>query len=163
MRSPDPSSRPAPRWTSGLIIFAAAGHMVIPALMVLSPAGFLWLPVHPPYERMIAAMLFGLGVALLGAARAPARHGLVLLMAALADGFHALAHLSVLAARPEQAVHWWTDTPPAVAAAVVLGWLYFRLTPRAERPLGPGALALGSAGYLAILALMAWAGPPASR
>lgn len=123
----------AAQLTAGQVIVAAAG-----ALYTLTALALLFAPVwffqhigtygayNRHYEGDAGAFVLGLGLALLVAARDPARHRLLVWAAALGSLFHALNHLYDSLLVLIWPGDWLTTTIPLLVLALLLLWVALR-------------------------------------
>lgn len=101
-------------------------------LTVLWPSGWAWTPAQPAYLQMIVGIYATLGVFLLLAARAPARHRSLLWFTVWSSVVHA-AIMAVHAVTDAGALgHLWGDVAALLLVAGVLGVL-LREPPAAAR------------------------------
>jgi len=96
-------------------------------LSLVYPAGFFYRPFHPPYERMIGAILLALGLGLLLALRDPARNAGVYAVIGLVTGLMAAAIVYGLVVEGTDPVHWIIQVPLLLAIAITLVVTYTRL------------------------------------
>lgn len=109
------------------IIVGASGVLfVLVALALLfAPRWFFEnIGFFPPYNRHyegdLGAFLLAIGAGLIYAARNPAKHRLLIAVAALGSLLHVLNHAFDGITQPFTPEHWLTDTVPLVIAALLL-------------------------------------------
>ena len=92
---------------------------------------------HPAYERMIVAIYMALGICLIGAARDPVRHAILIDFTILSSILHGLAMSYDSFVQPGEMTHMVGDVPLLFATAAIFAWLHPRWLPR---PDGRGVL-----------------------
>jgi hydrogenase/urease accessory protein HupE len=104
--------------------------LLLPFMFDLWPGGFRWVhpAPHPPYERMIIAIYWALGVCLLIAARDPVRHVLLVDFTILSSLLHGAVMAYDAFAEPHEMTHMVGDVPILLVLAGVLVWLHPRRT-----------------------------------
>ena len=108
---------------------------ILCALLLIAPIGislafpsaFLYQPYHAPYQRMLGALLLGLGLGLLLALRDPARNAGVFAVIGLAVGSLMAAIAYTLLVDGADPVHWVAQVPILAAVAMALVVTYTRL------------------------------------
>src|SRR5262245_26271260 len=101
-------------WLRALMIgsgvFLVAG---LPFLFHLWPGGFRWGHPggHAPYERMIIAIYFSLGICLLAASRDPAKHASLLDFTILSSILHGAVMTYDAVAQDHEMTHLVGDIP----------------------------------------------------
>jgi hypothetical protein len=126
-----------PRTTSHLAVTRAvvAANGVFFALtglaLLLTPAWFYaTIGTFPPYNRHYAgdlgAFLLPLGVGLLLATRSPARHRLLIAVAAAGGLLHAFNHAYDALLLQAPLSYWLVDTAPLLVSALLLCWAAWR-------------------------------------
>ena len=116
-------------WLRVLLIGTGAFLVfLLPFMFDLWPGGFRWAhpSMHPPYERMIIAIYFALGICLLVAARDPARHSSLLDFTILSSVLHGLVMTYDSFAQEHEMTHLVGDVPILFALAGLLFWLHPR-------------------------------------
>ena len=117
------------RWLR-LVMIASGGFLVLllPFMFDLWPGGFRWAhpSVHPPYERMIIAIYWALGICLLIAARDPVRHAILIDFTILSSLLHGAVMTYDAFAQPHEMLHMAGDVPILFGLAGVLFWLHPR-------------------------------------
>jgi O-antigen/teichoic acid export membrane protein len=102
--------------------------LIAPILVSLAfPAAFFFPPYHAAYQRMLGALLLGLGLGLLLALRDPVRNAGVYAVIGLAVGSLMAAIAYTLVAERADPVHWATQVPLLAAVSVTLVVTYTRL------------------------------------
>lgn len=114
-------------YLSTILILSGITFIVgVPLLMRLWPAGFAWTPRQAEYEQMILGVYVTLGIFLLLAARAPARHRSLILFA----GWSSVIHGAIMGIQaivdPTEQTHLIGDVP----ALLILGIVLVALAPR---------------------------------
>jgi hypothetical protein len=75
-----------------VVLLASAAFLILllPFMFDLWPGGFRWVhpSPHPPYERMIIAIYFSLGICLIPTALDPARHSMLIDFTILSSILH---------------------------------------------------------------------------
>ena len=108
---------------------------ILCALLLIAPIGvslafpsaFLFPPYHAAYQRMLGALLLGLGLGLLLALRDPVRNAGVFAVIGLAVGSLMAAIVYTLLVDGADPVHWVAQVPILAAVAVALVVTYTRL------------------------------------
>ena len=108
---------------------------ILCALLLIAPIGvslafpsaFLFPPYHAAYQRMLGALLLGLGLGLLLALRDPVRNAGVFAVIGLAVGSLMAAIVYTLLIDGADPVHWVAQVPILAAVAVALVVTYTRL------------------------------------
>lgn len=77
-------------------------------------------PYNRHYEGDLGAFMLPLGAGLLYAARDPAKHRLLIAVAAVGSGLHLLNHVFDGVTGQYTLQHWLTDTAPLAVAAALL-------------------------------------------
>lgn len=123
----------AAQLTADQVIVAAAGVLyTLTALALLFAPVWFFRYIGPygaysrHYEGDAGAFVLGLGLALLVAARDPARHRLLVWAAALGSLFHALNHLYESLLVLIWPGDWLTATIPLLVLALLLLWVALR-------------------------------------
>jgi hypothetical protein len=117
--------RPSARLAQ-LIVAVSGVFFVLAALALLfAPRWFFenigfFPPYNRHYEGALGAFLFAIGAGLLYAARSPAKHRLIIAVAALGSALHVLNHIFDGITAAYSLTHWLADTAPLVLAAVLL-------------------------------------------
>lgn len=101
--------------------------LVLPAGLVVYPAGFLWgtdpgSPHHPPlspYLFMLLAMYVAWAVLMIRGARDPLGHRVIVDYGILANLLHGLVMLGEAFVYPHELQHLWADVPAVLALAAV--------------------------------------------
>lgn len=111
-----------------MIVTGAFLVLLLPFLFDLWPSGFRWAhpSMHPPYERMIIAIYWSLGVCLLLAARDPARHAILLDFTILSSILHGVVMTYDSFAQEHEMMHLVGDVPILFVLAGLLVWLHPR-------------------------------------
>jgi uncharacterized protein DUF6632 len=122
------------------IVMIATGAflvLLLPFMFDLWPGGFRWAhpSMHPPYERMIIAVYWSLGVCLLVASRDPARHAILIDFTILSSILHGAVMTYDSFAQDQEMTHLVGDVPILFGLAALLVWLH----PRRALPAAPGA------------------------
>lgn len=109
------------------LIVAVSGvlFLLIALALLFAPRWFfenigLFPPYNRHYEGDLGAFLFAIGAGLLYAARNPAKHRLIIAVAALGSALHVSNHLFDGITASYSLTHWVTDTAPLVLSAVLL-------------------------------------------
>ena len=115
------------------IVLVATGAflvLLLPFMFDLWPGGFRWAhpSMHPPYERMIIAVYFALGICLLMAAREPAANASLIDFTILSSVLHGLVMTYDSFAQEHEMTHLVGDVPILFALAGILLWLHPRWT-----------------------------------
>ena len=102
--------------------------LLLPFMFDLWPGGFRWAhpSLHPPYERMIIAVYWALGICLLVAARDPVRHAILIDFTILSSLLHAAVMTYDAFVQEHEMTHMVGDVPILVVLAVVFLWLHPR-------------------------------------
>jgi hypothetical protein len=102
--------------------------LLLPFMFDLWPGGFRWAhpSMHPPYERMIIAVYWSLGVCLLFASRDPVRHVILIDFTVLSSALHGLVMAYDSFAQEHEMMHLVGDVPILLALAAVLVFLHPR-------------------------------------
>jgi hypothetical protein len=102
--------------------------LLLPFMFDLWPGGFRWShpSLHPPYERMIIAVYWALGVCLLVAARDPARHAILIDFTILSSLLHGAVMTYDSFVQEHEMMHLVGDVPILFALAAVFLWLHPR-------------------------------------
>src|SRR5215468_3619266 len=112
------------------VLLATAGFLmfVLPFLFDLWPAGFRWAhpAQHAPYERMIIAVYFSLGVCLVPTALDPERHVMLIDFTILSSLLHGAVMTYDAFAQQHEMAHLIGDVPALFVLAAVLIWLHPR-------------------------------------
>lgn len=117
--------------SSGLVFIIG-----IATLMRVWPGGFAWTPGQSEYELMFVSVYATLGVFLLLASRAPARHRSLILFAGWSSVVHGLVMAGQAFVDASERMHFMGDVP----ALVAMGGLLVALAPRsAPTEVGTGA------------------------
>jgi hypothetical protein len=108
-----------------LVGFAGAAHILIGIATLLAPMWFFqnigaFAPFNRHYEGDLGAFQLGIGVGLLLAARAPARHRLLLGAAAVGNLVHAFNHTYDAVISHAPLGYWLSDTAPLYLFAIML-------------------------------------------
>ena len=108
-----------------LVGVSGALFVVVALLLLFAPRWFFEnIGFYPPYNRHyegdLGAFLFAIGAGLLYAARNPAKHRLIIAVAALGSALHVFNHLFDGIGMSFSLTHWLTDTAPLVLSAVLL-------------------------------------------
>ena len=105
--------------------------LLLPFMFDLWPGGFRWThpAVHPPYERMIIAVYWSLGICLLLAARDPVRHAILVDFTILSSLLHGAVMAYDSFAQEHEMTHMVGDVP----ILFVLGGALLFLHPRRLR------------------------------
>jgi len=114
-----------------VLVAAGALNVFVGAAALFAPAWFFtaigdFAPFNRHYIGDVGAFVLALGVGLLLAARDPVRHRLVVGVAALGSGLHTSNHLYDDFLAGEWAGHFFSDTLPLLALAVLLAVVYWR-------------------------------------
>lgn len=96
-------------------------------LSLALPSAFLYPPYHASYQRMLGALLVGLGLGLLLALRDPVRNAGVYAVIGLAVGSLMAAIVYTLLVDGADPVHWVVQVPILLAVSVALVVTYTRL------------------------------------
>jgi hydrogenase/urease accessory protein HupE len=132
-----------------IVLFATAGFLclVLPFMFDLWPAGFRWVhpAEHPPYERMIIAIYFALGVCLIPTALDPQRHVMLIDFTILSSLLHGAVMTYDAVAQEHEMVHLAGDVPVLFALAGVLVWLHPRWNRRGVSAASSPAPSAGAA------------------
>ena len=91
------------------------------------PSAFLFAPYHRIYERMIASVLFALGLGLLLAIRDPARNAGVFAVVGLVTGVLDASVVYALVVDGADPLHWIAQVPILAAVSATLVVTYTRL------------------------------------
>ena len=115
--------------------------LLLPFMFDLWRGGFRWAhpSLHPPYERMIIAVYWALGICLLVAARDPLRHTILIDFTILSSLLHAAVMTYDSFAQENEMTHMIGDVPILFVLAGVLVWLHPRRiegTPAANQSQG---------------------------
>jgi len=112
------------------VLLATAGFLmfVLPFMFDLWPAGFRWAhpAEHAPYERMIIAIYFALGVCLVPTALNPERHVMLIDFTILSSLLHGAVMTYDAFAQQHEMTHMVGDVPALFGLAAVLIWLHPR-------------------------------------
>ncbi len=115
------------RW-SRIVAVASAILLVAPMLLSFAfPTAFLIAPYHRVYERMLAAVLGALALALLLVLRDPVRNAGVFAVIGLTAGTLDAAIVYSLVVDGLDPSHWFVQVPLLAAVAVALVVVYLRL------------------------------------
>ena len=113
-----------------IVLIATGAFLVLllPFMFDLWPGGFRWAhpSMHPPYERMIIAVYFALGICLLMAAREPAKHSSLLDFTILSSVLHGAVMTYDSFVQVDEMTHLVGDVPILFALAGILLWLHPR-------------------------------------
>ncbi|MEA2627509.1 MAG: hypothetical protein QOD06_3554 [Candidatus Binatota bacterium] len=111
-----------------LLATAAFLILLLPFMFDLWPAGFRWAhpAAHGPYERMIIAIYFALGVCLIPTALDPERHAILVDFTILSSVLHGLVMTYDSFAQEHEMTHLVGDVPILFVLAGVLSWLHPR-------------------------------------
>jgi hypothetical protein len=130
-------------YLSALLIFSGLTFIVgVPLLMRLWPAGFAWTPRQSEYEQMILGVYVTLGIFLLLAARAPARHRSLILFA----GWSSVIHGAIMGIQSVVDATERTHLIGDVPALLILGFVLVALAPRQTEATYEGSSAEPSGG-----------------
>jgi hypothetical protein len=123
----------ASQMAAGQVIVAVAGvfYTLTALALLFAPAWFFqhigtYGAYNRHYEGDLGAFLLALGLALLLAARDPARHRLLVWAAALGSLFHALNHVYESLVAGVWPGDWLTATIPLLVLAFLLLWVALR-------------------------------------
>jgi uncharacterized membrane protein len=102
--------------------------LLLPFMFDLWPGGFRWAhpSLHPPYERMIIAVYWALGICLLVAARDPVRHAILIDFTILSSLLHAAVMTYDAFTQEHEMTHMVGDVPILFVLAGVFLWLHPR-------------------------------------
>jgi hypothetical protein len=108
-----------------LVGFAGAAHILVGIATLLTPMWFFqnvgtFAPFNRHYEGDLGAFQLGIGLGLLLAARAPARHRLLLGAAAAGNLVHAFNHTYDALISHASLGYWLSDTAPLYLFAMIL-------------------------------------------
>jgi hypothetical protein len=111
-----------------LLMTAAFLILLLPFMFDLWPAGFRWAhpAEHRPYERMIIAVYFALGVCLIPTAFDPDRHAILIDFTILSSLLHGAVMTYDSFAQEHEMVHLVGDVPILFLLAALLIWLHPR-------------------------------------
>jgi hypothetical protein len=104
----------------GLVYLLVGGWQALAPQSFTSQAFADFPPFNAHFVRDVSSFYLAAGIALLVAAREPARHRLMLVLVALQSGFHALNHLYDATLGQGPSWHLFTDALPLVLATGVL-------------------------------------------
>lgn len=115
-----------------LLATAAFLILLLPFMFDLWPAGFRWVnpSVHPPYERMIIAIYFSLGLCLIPTALDATRHVMLINFTIVSSILHGAVMTYDSFAQEHEMTHLVGDVPLLFVLAAVLLWLHPRFDPR---------------------------------
>jgi hypothetical protein len=127
-------TKPNLTWLRLILLLAGWFNLLAGLALLFTPVWFYEnIGNFSPYNRHFlgdaGAFLLPWGIGLLSAARQPAAHRPLIGLAALASLIHALNHAydDWLIASPW--LHWLTETIPLLLFALLLGFVYWRITP----------------------------------
>jgi len=113
-----------------IVLLATAAFLILllPFMFDLWPGGFRWVhpSPHPPYERMIIAIYFSLGICLIPTALEPARHSMLIDFTILSSFLHGAVMTYDSFAQDHEMTHLVGDVPILFVLAGVLLWLHPR-------------------------------------
>lgn len=117
-----------------IVLLATAAFLILllPFMFDLWPAGFKWThpSLHPPYERMIIAIYFSLGICLIPTALDATRHVMLINFTILSSILHGAVMTYDSFAQEHEMMHMAGDVPLLFVLAAVLLWLHPRFDPR---------------------------------
>lgn len=113
------------------VVMIATGLFLVallPFMFDLWPGGFRWAhpSMHPPYERMIIAVYWSLGVCLLLSARDPLQNVILIDFTILSSALHGLVMAYDSFAQEHEMMHLVGDVPILLALAALLVFLHPR-------------------------------------
>ena len=116
---------------SVLLATAAFLVLLLPFMFDLWPGGFRWAhpSPHPPYERMIIAIYFSLGICLVPAAFDSLRHQSIIDFTILSSILHGAVMTYDSFAQDHEMTHLVGDVPILFGLAAILVWLHPRFDP----------------------------------
>ncbi len=105
--------------------------LLLPFMFDLWPGGFRWAhpSMHAPYERMIIAIYWALGICLFVASRDPVRHAILIDFTILSSLLHAAVMTYDSFAQEHEMTHMVGDVPILFVLAGALMFLHPRRMP----------------------------------